>query len=100
MVCSTLLLEGLESFKITYLYQSVVFKPAVYGAYTELFAATSPTVKAEHNGGFIVPWGRFGQVPSQVEEGLKSKEEGGTGLAQKFWTWCEEELEQFSGSNL
>lgn len=33
-----------------------MFKPAEYGAYSELFAALSPTLGKENNGGHIVPW--------------------------------------------
>jgi len=28
---------------------------------------------------------------------LKTKEEGGTGLAAEFWDWCEEQTKDFAG---
>ncbi|KAL9109737.1 MAG: hypothetical protein Q9227_005606 [Pyrenula ochraceoflavens] len=73
-----------------------IFKPARYAAYTELFAGFSPQVTAEHNGAFIIPWGRFGQIPDDIARGLKSKSEGGTGLAKRFRAWCEEETRQYT----
>ncbi|KAF2205456.1 NAD(P)-binding protein [Delitschia confertaspora ATCC 74209] len=68
-----------------------LLKPAIFGAYTELWAAFSPEVKKERNGAFIVPWGRFGKLPDDIEKGLKTEEEGGSGLARRFTAWCERE---------
>lgn len=73
----------------------ILFKPPLFGAYSELFAALSPEVKAEHNGGFVVPWGRFGDIPDHIEEGLKPRAEGGTGTADQFWNWCERETKPY-----
>lgn len=75
--------------------QGLLFKGPLFGAYSELFAALSPKVTAKHNGGFIIPWGRIGDLPGHIEEGLKSKKEGGTGAAAKFWSWCEQETETY-----
>ena len=75
------------------LFKGLLFKPPLFGAYSELFAALSPQVTAKHNGGFVIPWGRFGDVPGHIEEGLKPKAEGGSGAADKFWMWCERETE-------
>ncbi|KAL4906774.1 hypothetical protein BDW74DRAFT_149602 [Aspergillus multicolor] len=69
----------------------LVFKPARYGAYTELFAALSPQITAKQNGSYILPWGRFGTIPGHIEKGMRSMSEGGTGLAERFWAWCEKE---------
>ena len=75
--------------------QGILFKPPVFGAYTELFAALSPSVTAKHNGGFIVPWGRFGDIPDHIEKGLRTKAEGGSGAASRFWEWCQKETENY-----
>ena len=75
--------------------QGILFKPPLFGAYSELFAALSPQVKAKHNGGFVVPWGRFGEIPDHIEEGLKPRAEGGTGTADQFWNWCERETKPY-----
>ncbi|KAL4873571.1 hypothetical protein BDV12DRAFT_182349 [Aspergillus spectabilis] len=68
-----------------------VFKGPRYGAYTELFAACSPRVTARTNGSYILPWGRFGTVPKHIEKGMRPTSTGGTGLAERFWSWCEKE---------
>ena len=71
--------------------QGILFKPAIFGAYSELFAGLSPDVQLKHNGGFIIPRGRHAKVPDRVSSGLKTKEEGGTGLSMQFWDWCYKE---------
>lgn len=39
----------------------MLFHPTILGAYTELFAEWSDEAgKAEYEGNFIKPWGRFG----------------------------------------
>ncbi|KAL2217053.1 hypothetical protein M432DRAFT_620183 [Thermoascus aurantiacus ATCC 26904] len=73
----------------------LIFKPAKYGAYSELYAGFSPDVKLEHNGGFIIPWGRHGTIPEHIAVGLKSTDEGGTGLSQQFWDWCVRETKSY-----
>ncbi|CAM1503660.1 Fc.00g012510.m01.CDS01 [Cosmosporella sp. VM-42] len=73
----------------------VVFKPAKYGAYGELFGLLSPEVTAEKNGAFIIPWGRFSDLPVDVEDGCKDKENGGTGLSKQFVEWCEKETKDY-----
>ena len=75
--------------------QGILFKPPLYGAYSELFAALSPQIKAQHNGGFVVPWGRFGEIPDHIEKGLKPRADGGTGTADQFWNWCERETKPY-----
>ncbi|KAI2466179.1 NAD(P)-binding protein [Annulohypoxylon bovei var. microspora] len=67
----------------------VVFKGPTHGAYTELFAGFSTSITNKENGRYIIPWGRLGSVPEHMEGGTRSKEEGGTGLSEKFWNWCE-----------
>ena len=63
--------------------------PPVFGGYTELYAACSPSITASQNGCFVVPWGRVGHLRSDMIKAQKSVAEGGTGEAQKFWDWCE-----------
>ncbi|KAL4941658.1 hypothetical protein BDV06DRAFT_212502 [Aspergillus oleicola] len=69
----------------------IMFKPPRYGAYTELFAALSPQVTAKNNGAYILPWGRFGTIPDHIAEGMRPTSNGGTGLQERFWDWCEKE---------
>ncbi|KAG4440605.1 hypothetical protein IFR05_003922 [Cadophora sp. M221] len=62
-------------------------KGPVYGAYSELFAGFSPEVTPEHNGGYMMAWGRI--------VGWKSKANGGTGAAKKFLEYCDRETKEF-----
>jgi len=67
-----------------------LLKPLMYepkmGAYTELWAGLSPDVKCEDGGRCAIPWGRWHTSPrKEILESLKTKEEGGTGLAAEFW---------------
>ncbi|KAH6968155.1 short-chain dehydrogenase [Fusarium avenaceum] len=38
---------------------SSMLHPPIYGAYTELYAGWSYEITLEHNGGFMIPWGRI-----------------------------------------
>lgn len=62
-----------------------------YGAYSELFAGLSPDITLEHNGQYLIPWGRLGQPRDDIAKGCLSAQEGGTGTARRFWEWCEME---------
>lgn len=67
-----------------------------YGAYTGLWAGLSPEVTLGDGGRFGIPWGRWHPSPKKdIVESLKSVEEGGTGLAAKFWDWCEAETKDY-----
>lgn len=69
---------------------------AHYGAYTELYAGLSPDITVEDNGGYIVPWGRkHPNLRKDLLDAMKSERNGGVGLAEKFWEWCEKETAQF-----
>lgn len=76
--------------------QGIVFKPAKYGAYSELFAALSPSIKPKDSGSFIIPWGRLGPIPDHIKAAMKSKSNGGTGTASRFWEWCERETHAYA----
>lgn len=68
------------------------------GAYTELWAGLSQDVKCEDGGRFAIPWGRWHPSPRKdILKSLMTKEEGGTGLAAEFWTWCEEQTKEYAG---
>ncbi|KAH7015037.1 hypothetical protein EDB80DRAFT_323486 [Ilyonectria destructans] len=73
----------------------MVFKPAKFGAYSELFGLLSPEITSEKNGSFIIPWGRFGRLPCDIQSALKTKEQGGTGVAQRFVDFCERETKAY-----
>ncbi|KAM0543623.1 hypothetical protein ACHAPJ_012211 [Fusarium lateritium] len=69
--------------------------PPLYGAYTELFAGLSPDVTLEKTGAWIIPFGRFGVPREDLERGAKPTSEGGTGMAQKWTAWLEEQVKQY-----
>ncbi|KAF7542965.1 hypothetical protein G7Z17_g11124 [Cylindrodendrum hubeiense] len=73
----------------------MVFKPAKFGAYSELFGLLSPEVTSEKNGAFIIPFGRFGRLPNDIESAFKTKQQGGSGVAQRFVDFCERETKAF-----
>lgn len=62
--------------------------PAVYGAYTELYAGLSrdnPALSSEQ-GSYLVPWGRKFGVRKDLEEEVAK---GPTGEAAKLFDWCD-----------
>jgi hypothetical protein len=95
MVRQSYPLVEVEKFANIPLSQSVIFKPCVYGAYSELYAGFSPEVTAKENGGHLMAWGRKASLPKELEDGLKSRSEGGTGAADKFFDYCDKEIKSF-----
>ena len=74
-----------------------VMHEPIMGAYTELWAGLSPEVKPEDGGRYAIPWGRWHTSPRRdILESLKTKQEGGTGLAAEFWDWCEEKTKEYA----
>jgi len=43
----------------------------------------------------VVPWGRIYPIRKDVAESAKRKEEGGTGVALKFWEWTEKQVKPY-----
>jgi len=78
-----------------------LFKPFFYdpnmGAYTALWCGFSVEVGVEDGERYAIPWGRWHPDPKkELLASLKTKEEGGTGLAGEFWAWCEECTKEFA----
>ena len=73
----------------------MILQPAIYGAYTELWTALSPDLTVAESGAYVLPWGRIGGFRAGIEMALKSVSEGGTGVAEKFLAWCEEETRPY-----
>jgi hypothetical protein len=48
----------------------------------------SPDVDESHNGGYIIPWGRFGEPRSDITAGVGEN-------GPKLWNWMEEECREF-----
>ncbi|KAH8647138.1 hypothetical protein BX600DRAFT_150936 [Xylariales sp. PMI_506] len=70
--------------------------PAIYGAYTELWAVLTPELTPDKSGAYVYPWGRFGPLPVGVEAAIKGESEGGTGIADRFLEWCKKQTEAFT----
>ncbi|KAI1427072.1 hypothetical protein F5Y12DRAFT_783444 [Xylaria sp. FL1777] len=65
----------------------------VFGGYTELYAGLSSDLKIEHNGTYVIPWGRRRPdseiTRKDILNAMAPESEGGLGYAKKFWEWCE-----------
>ncbi|KAJ2987800.1 hypothetical protein NUW58_g4309 [Xylaria curta] len=77
------------------LFRNATTYPTINGAYTELFAGISGEVN-EHSGAWIVPWGRIENIRRDLLEASRPEEEGGTGIARKFWIWSEEQTSRYA----
>lgn len=76
--------------------QPLLHKP-IRGAYTMLWTGLGADVGLEDGGRYALPWGRWHPCPrGDILESLKTKEQGGTGLAGEFWGWCEEVTKGFA----
>lgn len=68
--------------------KKLALKPAVYGAYTELFAGLGDGVKS---GNWVIPWGQVATPRADIKSACMLKAQGGSGIAEEFWKWCEKE---------
>ncbi|KAL8903530.1 MAG: hypothetical protein Q9207_003864 [Kuettlingeria erythrocarpa] len=74
----------------------VLYKPR-NGAHTMLWAGLSPDVGEGDGGRCAIPWGRWHPEPRHdIVQSLKSKDEGGSGIANEFWDWCEKQTLQYT----
>jgi len=64
----------------------LVSKDPRFGAYTEIFAGLYPGIEEEHNGGWVVPFGRHAPVPPALVD---------PELSQKYWEWTEEQVRPY-----
>ncbi|KAI6872326.1 hypothetical protein KC338_g1906 [Hortaea werneckii] len=68
-----------------------IFKPARFGAYSELYAGCSPDVQP---GDFIIPFGRRTKLPSHIAKSLETDARGES-TATRFWKWCEDQIRDY-----
>lgn len=67
-----------------------------FGAYTELWSGLSSELTIEDGGKYILPWGRLHPSPrSNLLAAMKSKDDGGTGVAEEFVCFCKKETAAF-----
>ena len=92
--------------------------PAIYGAYTILFAGLSHEVTLDKSGSYgkllptvgiahhrllvltmvlekVAPWGRLWKPLKQMADAARSVEEGGSGDAREFWGWSELQVKPY-----
>jgi retinol dehydrogenase 12 len=50
----------------------------------------------EQAGAYIIPWGRIAVPKKEITDAMKSKEEGGTGVAERFYNWCDGETKKYA----
>ncbi|KAI6842710.1 hypothetical protein KC332_g3366 [Hortaea werneckii] len=71
-----------------------IFKPARFGAYSELYAGFSPDVQP---GDFVIPFGRRSRLPCHIVKSLKPdpKRDDIESTAARFWEWCEDQVKDY-----
>ncbi|KAH8895488.1 NAD(P)-binding protein [Thozetella sp. PMI_491] len=79
-----------------FILRHTILYPTIYGAYTELFAALSPQMTLAKTGSWtVVPWGRVNPIRKDLLAATKTKAEGGSGIAEKFWEWTEDQVRPY-----
>ncbi|KAG0650273.1 Short-chain dehydrogenase reductase [Hyphodiscus hymeniophilus] len=81
--------------KVANTFNKILLHDPIYGAYTELFAGLSPNITIADSGKYVIPWGRFADLKKDLEASIKTKAEGGTGVAADFWVWIEDQTRQY-----
>ncbi|KAI0541385.1 short-chain dehydrogenase [Xylaria digitata] len=75
---------------VKYLAWPLLYKPEM-AALTEAYAGISKDITLETNGCYIIPWGRVStSMRDDLLRAMKASQEGGTGRASEFWSFCEE----------
>lgn len=75
-----------------WLLHKVLLYPAIYGAYTELYAGLSQDLTINDQGVYIVPWGRRAGVKKDVQ--VEVEKEGGN--ADKLYDWCDRVTREYA----
>ncbi|KAH6678721.1 hypothetical protein B0J14DRAFT_329303 [Halenospora varia] len=76
---------------------NLILKEPIYGAYTELYGGLSLDITVDNcqAGTWVQPWGQIKTPRVDIEKSTKSIAEGGTGVGEKFWEWCEEQTSRY-----
>ncbi|KAM5516648.1 putative short-chain dehydrogenase [Fusarium oxysporum f. sp. phaseoli] len=57
---------------------------------------TEQKIKLEDGGRYGIPWGRWHPSPRKdLVQSLKTKEDGGSGIAADFWDWCDQKTRKY-----
>ena len=78
----------------------IMFAPLLYnaklGAYAAIWSAFATELTISDGGKYILPWGRLHPCPrDDLERAMKTKEEGGTGVAKMFVQYCDDQIASF-----
>ncbi|KAI2602024.1 NAD(P)-binding protein [Hypoxylon sp. NC1633] len=84
--------EGRMSYRFMKMF---ILNPPILGSLTELFTGLSSDVTPKENGKYVIPWGRFHEIRDDLELGTRAVEDGGTGIAAKFWEWSEQQVKPY-----
>jgi NAD(P)-dependent dehydrogenase (short-subunit alcohol dehydrogenase family) len=83
--------------KLAQILSSPVLHDPKLGAYTNLWAGLANEVTVKDGGRYVIPWGRWHLSPRKdIVAGLKSKKDPGTGEAERFWNWCEDQTAKYA----
>ncbi|KKY18943.1 putative short-chain dehydrogenase [Phaeomoniella chlamydospora] len=75
----------------------LVLYPSINGAYTELYGGLSNDITLQQNGCWVKPFGQVVEHPRHsIRQSCQRKEDGGTGIAQQFWEWSEEQVHAYA----
>ncbi|KAH8176450.1 short chain dehydrogenase domain-containing protein [Sarocladium implicatum] len=77
---------------MTWFLRTFVLHPARYGAYTTVYAGTSPDISMEKTGSFVGPWGQLIEPTKKHAQAVVDMTEGGKGTSKWFWNWTEAEI--------
>ncbi|TFA98519.1 hypothetical protein CCMA1212_009789 [Trichoderma ghanense] len=69
--------------------QGLLSYPVRFGALTELQAGFGSQV-AEHNGCYLIPWGKIGKMIPKVAEGIEKR-----GSGERLWNLCDGLVQEF-----
>ncbi|KUJ15487.1 putative estradiol 17 beta-dehydrogenase [Mollisia scopiformis] len=85
-----------QSWLLQFIANLIVY-PVINGVYTQLFAGFSPevTTETDWSAKWVIPWGRFQPLRSDLPKATKPVAEGGNGNAQQFWDWNEEQVKKY-----
>jgi retinol dehydrogenase-12 len=72
-----------------------VLHDPINGAYTELYAGISPEITLENTGAWVAPFGRLMRIRKDLKEASVPKAEGGSGTAEQFWDWNEDQVRSY-----
>lgn len=71
----------------------LILYPAVFGAYTELYAGLSQELTMKGDQGlFIAPWGRRASVRKDLEDEVVKED----GQAAKLFEWCDRVTKEYA----